>query len=185
MFDDKRSKKIIFVAHCVLNQNSKLDKCAHYPGAIKEVVELFLKEDIGMVQMSCPELLFLGLNRQSPADRQLSVQDEDTRIGKLMSEDNALEICKFLAVAHAYQMEEYVNSEFEVLGIIGINGSPTCGVETNWRDGQEAGGKGAYINELSKLLEQHELDIPIRGIKAYNPEEAVSICEKLIRDSKK
>lgn len=33
MFDDKRGKKLILVSHCILNQNAKLDECAHYPGA--------------------------------------------------------------------------------------------------------------------------------------------------------
>lgn len=51
MFDDGRSKKVVFIAHCLLNQNSISDGTAVYPGAFKEVVEFFLNADIGIVQM--------------------------------------------------------------------------------------------------------------------------------------
>ena len=36
MFNDARSRRIMLVAHCLLNQNAKLDRCAFYPGAIRE-----------------------------------------------------------------------------------------------------------------------------------------------------
>jgi hypothetical protein len=43
MFNDKRSKRVLLVAHCVLNQNARLDRCAHYPGAIREVAVLLIE----------------------------------------------------------------------------------------------------------------------------------------------
>jgi len=42
MFDDARSKKIIFVAHCMLNQNSISDGTAEYPGSIQEIIRLII-----------------------------------------------------------------------------------------------------------------------------------------------
>jgi hypothetical protein len=39
VFTDSRSKKVVFVAHCVLNQNAKIDRCARYPGAMRELAE--------------------------------------------------------------------------------------------------------------------------------------------------
>ena len=68
MFDDKRSRKVILVAHCVFNQNAKLDRCAHYPGPIKEAAEILLDSGIGIIQMPCPELLALGLDREVEVD---------------------------------------------------------------------------------------------------------------------
>ena len=55
MFNDGRSKKVVFVAHCFLNQNSISDGTAIYPAANKDVVDFFLNADIGIVQMPCPE----------------------------------------------------------------------------------------------------------------------------------
>lgn len=39
MFNDGRSKKVVFVAHCFLNQNSISDGTAIYPAANKDVVD--------------------------------------------------------------------------------------------------------------------------------------------------
>ncbi len=65
MFTDARSRKIIFVAHCVLNQNAKIDRCARYPGAMPELAAFLLQSGVGIVQLPCPELLALGLDRQA------------------------------------------------------------------------------------------------------------------------
>lgn len=42
MFNDGRSKRVVFVAHCFLNQNSISDGTAVYPAAFKDLV-VFLK----------------------------------------------------------------------------------------------------------------------------------------------
>jgi predicted secreted protein len=51
MFADARSKRIVFVAHCILNQNSISDGTAEYPGSIKEAVEFLCASNVGIVQM--------------------------------------------------------------------------------------------------------------------------------------
>ena len=61
MFNDGRSKRVVFVAHCFLNQNSISDGTAVYPAAFNDLVVFFLNADIGIVQMPCPELCCLGL----------------------------------------------------------------------------------------------------------------------------
>ena len=52
---DNRSKKIIFLCHCCLNQNAKVRGIASYPGAITPLISMLLEEGIGMIQMPCPE----------------------------------------------------------------------------------------------------------------------------------
>ena len=66
MFTDKRSKKVIFVAHCVLNQNAISDGTALYPSAHTDIIQKLLKSQVGIVQLPCPELLCLGLDRGNP-----------------------------------------------------------------------------------------------------------------------
>ena len=43
---DKRSEKIIFLTHCVLNQNAKVRGIAKDPGAITPLINFFLEEGI-------------------------------------------------------------------------------------------------------------------------------------------
>ena len=50
MFNDGRSKKVIFIAHCLLNQNAISDGTAVYPAAFKDIIDFFLNADISIVQ---------------------------------------------------------------------------------------------------------------------------------------
>lgn len=42
----------------------------------------------------------------------------------------------------------------KIVGLVGINGSPTCGVETTWSENEEKNGYGEFIKILVKELEQ-------------------------------
>ena len=173
MFDDNRSRKVILVAHCILNQNTKLDKCAHYPGPIKEAAEMLLRSDIGIIQMPCPELLALGLDREVERGTNPTVESEDTRIATRMTEEKAQNVCREIANNIIFQLEEYRKQGFEIVGLVGINGSPTCGVETTWADNKEYKGPGIFIEVLAKELDEKGFTVRMKGIKALEPEEAV------------
>ena len=64
MFEDMRSKKVVLVLHCLLNQNARIDTCAYFPGAMGEAAEATVVSGIGVLQMPCPELQCLGLARR-------------------------------------------------------------------------------------------------------------------------
>ncbi len=179
MFIDKRSKKVIFVAHCVLNQNTKLDQCAHYPGVIREVMEFLISKDVGIIQMPCPEMLYLGLNRQADVSTSPTVESEDTRIFKRMLENQSQNLCMKLINNIVYQIKEYKINNFEVIGLVGINGSPTCGIETTWTDGTEIKGNGIFIKMLNDELQKNNIFIKMSGIKANDAESAVRAIEKI------
>ena len=88
MFADGRSKKVVFIAHCILNQNSISDGTAVFPAAFKEVIKILLDADIGIVQMPCPELCCLGLNRGNNNGADDPVVIENTRKCKKMKLTN-------------------------------------------------------------------------------------------------
>lgn len=50
MFTDARSKRVIFVAHCLLNQNSISDGTADYPGVNEAILQTLLKAKVGAVK---------------------------------------------------------------------------------------------------------------------------------------
>lgn len=180
MFDDIRSKKVIFLSHCILNQNATAPDCAFYPAALKEVIYFCLKENISIKQMPCPELLFLGLDRQRQTGMQPTNAEEKTRVGELVSDYNGSEVCDQIAQVIVYQLEEYIKNGIDVIGIIGINATPSCGADTYWSDGEAREGPGVLIEEISKLMLERGLRIPVKGINMENPQEAVSICESLL-----
>ena len=180
MFDDKRSKKVLLVAHCILNQNAKIDRCAYYPGIMREVAEALIEAGVGIIQMPCPELIYLGLDRQADREAPTSVESEDTRVAGRMAEEGGLACCRLFATALVNQVQAYQKFGFEVLGIVGINGSPTCGVETGWRNDQEVQGPGIFVQILREELGRQGISLPMRGVKGYEPRQAVAKLMELI-----
>lgn len=174
MFNDGRSKKVVFVAHCLLNQNSISDGTAIFPAAFKDVVDFFLNADIGIVQMPCPEFYCLGLDRGNIFGADSPVVVENTRIRSAMKNDSLNIKLTRLADYIVQQIIEYKKYGFEVIGIIGANRSPNCGVETTSDKNAEIYGMGLFIEKIFHQLLGKNVSIPIIGIKGTD-----NIQEKL------
>ena len=52
---DERSDRVVFLSHCLLNQNTRYPGGAFRAGAVMEVVEPYLRDGAGICQMPCPE----------------------------------------------------------------------------------------------------------------------------------
>ncbi|HUX13180.1 MAG TPA: hypothetical protein VMW87_09130 [Spirochaetia bacterium] len=180
MFTDARSKAVVFIAHCILNQNSISDGTADYPGAVKEIMELLCASDVGIVQMPCPELICLGLDRGNVYESASPVVEENTRIRGIMGSDSAAEKLKRLVDDVVFQISEYLKYGFEIRGIVGINRSPSCGVETTSKDNREVEGEGVFIETLRNELGSKGINLKFVGIKTSEPEEAVKTVRELI-----
>ena len=182
MFTDVRSKKLILVAHCVLNQNSISDGTADYPASNKEVVNLLLQSQAGIVQMPCPELHCLGLDRGNVHGSEQPVVVENTRIRTSMNQQRAIRLLKVLVRQIVYQIEEYRRHEFDVCGIVGIDRSPSCGVNTTSIHNREENGEGVFIEALRKELKKRHIRIEMVGIKALDVKDAVQSIERLLHN---
>lgn len=137
-----RKKKLIIVSHCILNQNSVVHPLARAKGAYTAIVEKILKEEIGIIQLPCPELLHLGEDRP-PTTR----DDYDT------TEFRAL--CKKLLHTVLIQIKEYQRHGYEILGILGINESPTCSLLKE---------RGILMDEFQLALDDLNIALPALGV---------------------
>ena len=180
MFTDARSKKLVLVAHCVLNQNSISDGTADYPGSIKEVVNLLLQSEVGILQLPCPELHCLGLDRGDVHGAERPVVAENTRIRGSMERPEAIRELQILVGPLVRQIEEYLRHGFTILGIVGINRSPSCGVDTTSKANQEVAGRGVFMEELRNELEHRGINVDWIGIKATETQEAQRKLLRLI-----
>ncbi|WP_291858529.1 CD3072 family TudS-related putative desulfidase [Marinilabilia sp.] len=180
MFEDRRSKKIIFLAHCIFNQNAVSDGTASHEGTMTELVELINLSGIGVVQMPCPELHCIGLTRGDINGRKRSVTEENSRIRNIMEKETSLVKIKHLIQPVICKIMEYHENGFEIKGIVGINRSPSCGVETTSHDSKEVEGQGVFVTELQNELEKRGLHIPFVGIKGFEPENARATIRSLI-----
>ncbi len=129
---DKRSRKIVVLAHCLLNQNSKVFGIAIAPGAIPEIVEFLLKHEIGILQMPCPEMMYWGIRRWGMVREQYNVPF-------------FREFCKRIAKEIVFQISDYVKNGYKVLAIVGADGSPVCGV--NWTNEEIGSRWGGFLEE--------------------------------------
>jgi predicted secreted protein len=132
--EDERSKRVIFVSHCLLNENTRYLGGAFRRGCIDELVDRFQQEDLGIYQMRCPEQRAWGgvLKR--------SIVPLYGCKGTLLYRMRHVLLPVFLLYTrHIYQrmakeivkdIEDYVRSGFDVAGIVGVGGSPSCGVCT-------------------------------------------------------
>lgn len=177
MFEDERSKRAAVVAHCILNQNSRVSGLSERSSMITEVIELLVENDVGVIQMPCPELKYAGLLREGRTKEQY---------------DSVMfrSYCRRIAKDIVDQILEYRKGEIRIEIIIGVNGSPSCGVgkELQARDReedsshQEIEGSGVLIEELNSALRENNLSIPFYGVDYETLVEDLANIAKIIED---
>lgn len=106
---------VCYLAHCLLNANAKVDEGARCPGVYSPVVELLRAKGCTIRQMPCPELAFGGTRRFWAVREQY-----DTTAFRRH--------CERLASPVAAQIRADL-TRFSRVVIVGIDGSPTMGVE--------------------------------------------------------
>jgi predicted secreted protein len=131
---DARSPRVAFVSHCLLNENVRFLGGATRGGAVPEVIGPYLRDDVGIVQLPCPEqqawggvlkhgMLALYGRRvlRSSAIRRVVVA-----VARWITELQY----RRLARRAAGEIEDYIANGFEVVEVVGVGASPSCGVET-------------------------------------------------------
>ena len=164
---DGRSMMIVFVPHCAQNMNARHVDCADFPAMMEPLFEFLRENQIGIVQMPCPELRVLGLGR----DRDVPPLNT---IREALEVPDAQERLRPLVDDMVYLIKEYQFQDVEILGILGKNGSPSCGVTTTHKEGDLVPGEGIFIRELRRRLAQQGLEIQLKGIDDHRQEEAIA-----------
>jgi predicted secreted protein len=166
MFGDRRSKRVVLVLHCLLNQNARIGGCAYFPGAMGEAARAVVDSAVGILQMPCPELHCLGLDR---AGRMRDGVDMGIREALLQGEGE--KACRSLVRHVMNDVSEYCRHGFRVIGVIGNDGSPACGVDiTHYVDGERPG-VGAFMMMLREELEKLGLHVPFVALRDHDWDE--------------
>ncbi len=143
---DKRARRIIFISHCWLNINTRFPEGCAFEGANIPLIKTLLDSGLGIIQMPCPEYECLGL--------------EKWQYGEIKGKD--LRACfRKRAQVVVDQIKDYRALGFEIVGVLGMNPSPSCGVGVakgkgtmlgTSRDTSEQPESGIFIEELQQLL---------------------------------
>jgi len=131
-----RSKNIIIVSHCILNQNSVVCPLARAKGVFKFVHRL-IDKGYGFIQLPCPELRYLGITREPMTKLQYDLSE-------------FRDLCKLLALPIIDEIVMYINNGYIIKGIIGINASPTCSITKD---------TGIFMEEFFKELDKKHIKL--------------------------
>ena len=111
----QRSHRILVVCHCLLNANAKVAPLAAHPGAALGVLEPFLRQGLGLVQLPCPELCHLGADRWGMTREQYDCRPYLRR-------------CLALVEPMVDMLAAQVRGGCCIEAVLGVDGSPSCGV---------------------------------------------------------
>ena len=129
---DQRGGRVVVLAHCLLNVNTRYLGGAGRAGCVREVVETCADAGLGMVQLPCPEerawggvlkrrlLLLYGSSRWLPAPVRRALLPPALAYTRW--------VYRGLARGTARQLADYRRSGMDVVAVVGVDGSPSCGV---------------------------------------------------------
>jgi len=134
-FADERSGNIILLSHCLLNENTRYFGGAFQRNFSKEILEQIHTKGYGIIQLPCPEqkawgglqkpYLWLGIDNKKTIIypfRHLIYRFFILHTKRIYSK---------IANKTVKEIRDQMKAGYTVKGIIGIGGSPTCGVQTS------------------------------------------------------
>lgn len=148
---DRRGRRLILLAHCILNQNAVVQPLARAPAALEGVLRGCLDAGVGLLQLPCPETAARGPERAPDERRGYDAPAYRT-------------LCRDLAAPLVAQVRAYERAGYTIVGLIGIGHSPSCGLDTTHNGGARPG-RGVFMEELLALLPELEgryLEVPRR-----------------------
>src|SRR6516164_4657969 len=186
----ERSRRVVLVSHCLLNENTRYAGGATRPGAVAEVIDELMAAGYGIHQLPCPERLAWGgvLKRRT-------LRLYHSKGGPLYAVRGVLLSAFVLWTKHIYRrlarqvardVADYQRAGIAVGGVVGIGASPSCGV-TNTLDlraslevvaacpaaaltrdvmnqqavlGCRRPGEGLFIKALDRELKRRQLTVP-------------------------
>jgi len=183
---DKRSGKIVIVSHCILNVHSLEDNLAIYPGLEDEVITLLIKKGVGIYQIPCPEIEISGIFRKAlPKESYDHPKIRNTY--RKLAEDTI------------QKLNGYIKKGYEILAVLGAEGSPTCGIDFvgRWKKGIKGKGEfprdiefvpgmGVFMEEFKACLSKayihpRWIGIPGKSLRSIRPESFDEALEKLAK----
>jgi len=156
-------EKVAFLSHCILDQATRArwsgGGASRERGMIREVVEVLLRHGVGAVQMECPEFSLYGNPRQPRSKDGYDTPEFRRR-------------CREIAEWACDQMDLRLASgedpEIRVVAVVGVEGSPSCGVSRIPRTvgGEDVSrpGRGHLMDALEAEMRRRGFLIPMIGV---------------------
>ena len=157
---DNRSTRLVAVIECIMNQNARDAGVATFPAINWPILSLCNEYNVGLIQMPCPEISFLGSERKRQPGQSIR-EALDTCEGR--------NCCRKISIDIVDRIEDYTNQGYQILSILGGNPkSPGCAIHCE--DGNLLPNSGVFMKELQGELNKRCIEIPFKGIRDSDPE---------------
>ncbi|MCD6226441.1 MAG: hypothetical protein J7J93_01450, partial [Candidatus Aenigmarchaeota archaeon] len=93
-------------------------------------------------------------------------------------------ICRDYAKEISDFIKKLQNENYKVLSIFGIENSPTCAVEYLFERGRKIKGRGIFIEEIKKELDNAGINIPLIGINIYGMKKTIKKLSDLLEKTR-
>lgn len=166
----ERSRLVILVSYCILCQSIRArGTVLRFSAVVSPIVKFLMEKNINIIQMPCPEMTYQGIVR-SAAKKDVYDNAEFRGICR----EHALQIRRLL--------QELRRAGFQIIAILGIENSPTCGVNFVFREGKgRVHESGVFFEELKKSLEEHNIvNVPFIGVKIFAIEQSLLELQKFV-----
>lgn len=169
--DDGVDARLLLVSHCLLNPYSQVKGRRTPKATARFAVGRAIEAGVGLMQLPCPEFTAEGPNRWAK-----SYQQFDTEFFRRH--------CRELVAPVVEQLREYVADGTRLCGVIGVEGSPSCGAyrvgsASGWGgcfdDAADGGrweappaekvlGRGVFLAAVADALEGEGWAVPVIGV---------------------
>jgi predicted secreted protein len=182
-----RAKKLVLLSHCLLNVNAKVNGLAEYKGALTELILFLVDENYGIIQLPCPEMGYWGIKRWGQVREQM-----DTPV--------FVRHCHLIFDPVLEQIIDYHRNGYHLVAIIGVYGSPSCGVNhtcssaswggelDNWQTTADIMGElqivnspGVFMELIGEVLRKNGIQIPMLAIEEANPADSIADIKKVLK----
>lgn len=135
-FADDRGKRVVFLNNCLLNQVSRAPGVAFRKAASAELIQILLDNEVSIEQLPCLECIGIGGVSRRTFDHYFPFLSHSVKYGwfplfRLFFSIGLIgfnRLCKKVAVRVVDRMENILTEGFTLIGVVGMNDSPTCGV---------------------------------------------------------
>ena len=129
---DARSGEVVFVSHCLLNQNTRYLGGAACRGVVGAAIAPYMADGTGIVQLPCPEQRVWGGVLKTRMLWLIGHPRTARAVPMLWPVVRRYMRWRYAHLARAVgaEVEDYLANGFSVRGVVGVAGSPSCGVHT-------------------------------------------------------
>jgi predicted secreted protein len=131
---DARSGRVLVVSHCLLNENVRYLGGAAHPGPLPQILHAALDHDLGLVQMPCPEQHAWGgvlkthmLALYGSGGRWAGNERLRRPVSQALTTYTRRRLTP-LAARVAQDLSQYRDAGMDVVAVVGVGSSPSCGV---------------------------------------------------------